>query len=96
MVLVGEPLYGTDLPVVRLLGAVPRLVRLDPPDCELPRAELAVAFEPRTKAILLDTPMNPGGKVFTATELGVFAELLVRHDVYAICDEVYEQPAFGG
>ena len=91
-----EPLYDTYLPVVRLLGAVPRLVRLAPPDWELPRAELAAAFGAKTKAILLNTPMNPTGKVFTARELGFIAELLVRHDAYAICDEVYEHLTFDG
>lgn len=91
-----EPLYDTYLPVVRLLGAVPRLVRLSPPDWHLPRAELAAAFGPRTKAILLNTPMNPTGKVFTATELAAIADLLVRHDAYAICDEVYEHLTFDG
>ncbi len=91
-----EPLYDTYLPVVRLLGAVPRLVRLSPPAWELPRAELAAAFGPKTKAILLNTPMNPTGKVFTAAELAFIADLLVRHDAYAICDEVYEHLTFDG
>ena len=59
-----EPLYDTYLPVVRLLGAIPKLVRLNPPDWVLPRAELAAAFGPKTKAILLNSPMNPAGKVF--------------------------------
>jgi N-succinyldiaminopimelate aminotransferase len=90
-----EPLYDTYLPVVRLLGAAPRLVRLTPPDWELPRAELA-AFGPKTKAILLNTPMNPTGKVFTAPELTFIADLLVRHDAYAVCDEVYEHLTFDG
>ena len=66
MVLI-EPLYDTYLPVVRLLGAVPRLVRLTPPDWELPRAELAVAFGPETKAILLNTPMNPAARCSART-----------------------------
>ena len=78
-----EPLYDTYAPVVRLLGAVPRFVRLAPPDWELPRAELAAAFGPKTKAILLNTPMNPTGKVFTAAELAFIADLVVRHDAYA-------------
>lgn len=91
-----EPLYDTYLPVVRLLGAIPRLVRLQPPKWELPRAELAAAFGPKTKAILLNTPMNPTGKVFTAAELAFIAELLARHDAYAICDEVYEHLTFDG
>jgi N-succinyldiaminopimelate aminotransferase len=91
-----EPLYDTYLPVVKLLGAVPKLVRLSPPHWELPRAELAAAFGPRTKAILFNTPMNPTGKVFTAAELAFIAGLAARHDCYAICDEVYEHLTFDG
>ncbi len=91
-----EPFYDTYLPVVRMLGAVPRIVRLQPPRWELPRAELAAAFGPRTKAILLNTPMNPTSKVFTAAELAFIADLLVRHDAYAVCDEVYEHLTYDG
>ena len=91
-----EPLYDTYLPVVRMLGAVPRLVRLQPPRWELPRAEMAAAFGPKTKAILLNTPMNPASKVFTAAELAFIADLLVKHDAYAVCDEVYEHLTFDG
>jgi len=91
-----EPLYDTYLPVVRMLGAIPRLVRLSPPRWELPRAELAAAFGPRTKAILLNSPMNPTGKVFTAAELAFVADLIQRHDAYAVCDEVYEHLTFDG
>ena len=94
-----EPLYDTYLPVIRLLGAVPRLVRLQPPslasqDWALPRAELEAAFGPRTKVLLLNTPMNPTGKVFTPDELAFLAGLLARHDSYAVCDEVYEHLVF--
>ena len=91
-----EPLYDTYAPVVRLVGAVPRFVRLEPPDWALPRGALADAFGPATKAILLNSPMNPCGKVFTAEELGFIAELVLRHDAYAICDEVYEHLTFDG
>lgn len=91
-----EPLYDTYLPVVRMLGAIPKLVRLEPPEWALPHAALADAFGPATKAILLNSPMNPCGKVFTADELGFVAELVLRHDAYAICDEVYEHLTFGG
>jgi N-succinyldiaminopimelate aminotransferase len=91
-----EPLYDTYAPVVRLLGAVPRFVRLEPPDWALARAALADAFSPATKAILLNSPMNPCGKVFTEEELGFIAELVLRHDTYAICDEVYEHLTFDG
>ncbi len=91
-----EPLYDTYLPVVKLLGAIPRLVRLNPPHWALPRAELAAAFGPKTKAVLINSPMNPCGKVFTAEELAFVASLLEQHDAYAICDEVYEHLVFDG
>lgn len=91
-----EPLYDTYLPMVRMLGAIPKLVRLEPPAWELPRAALAAAFGPRTKAILLNTPMNPASKVFTPDELGFIAGLLQQHDAYAVCDEVYEHLVFDG
>jgi aspartate/methionine/tyrosine aminotransferase len=89
-----EPLYDTYLPVVRMLGAVPKLVRLEPPGWELPRDALKAAFGPRTKALMLNTPMNPTGKVFTHDELDFLAGLLAEHDSYAICDEVYEHLVF--
>jgi len=95
-VVVIEPSYDTYLPAIRLLGGVPRLVRLQPPKWELPRAELAAAFGPRTKAILFNTPMNPTGKVFTAAELAFIADLVVKHDCYAVCDEVYEHLTYDG
>ncbi|CAG4906242.1 unnamed protein product, partial [Acidocella sp. C78] len=53
-----EPLYDTYLPVVQLVGATAKLVRLNPPDWALPRAELAAAFGPKTKLLLLNSPMN--------------------------------------
>jgi len=91
-----EPLYDTYLPMVKMLGAVPRLVRLAPPGWSLSRTELAAAFGSRTKALLLNTPMNPTGKVFTSAELAFIGELLQRHDAYAICDEVYEHLTYDG
>ncbi|ARW09678.1 aminotransferase [Acetobacter ascendens] len=90
-----EPLYDTYLPVVRQLGGIPRLVRLEAPDWALPREALKNAFGPRTKAIVLNTPMNPTGKVFNAEELAFIADLMRQHDSYAICDEVYEHLVFG-
>jgi aspartate/methionine/tyrosine aminotransferase len=91
-----EPLYDTYLPVVKMLGGVAKLVRLDPPDWTLPRENLAAAFGPRTKILLLNSPMNPCGKVFTAEELAFIAGLLKKHDAYAVCDEVYEHLVFSG
>jgi aspartate/methionine/tyrosine aminotransferase len=89
-----EPLYDTYLPVVKMLGGVPALVRLNPPDWALPREALAAAFTAKTKLLLLNSPMNPCGKVFTREELGFIAALLTQHDAYAVCDEVYEHLVF--
>ena len=90
-----EPAYDTYAPVLRRLGAIPRAVRLTPPDWSLPRAELAAAFTPATKLLVLNSPMNPSGKVFTTDELAFLAELVIAHDAYAVCDEVYEHLVFG-
>jgi aspartate/methionine/tyrosine aminotransferase len=90
-----EPCYDTYAPVVRRLGAIPRPVRLAPPDWALPREALARAFSPRTKLLVLNSPMNPTGKVFTRDELTYIAALLAEHDAYAVCDEVYEHLLFG-
>ncbi len=100
-VIVFEPAYDTYAPVIRRLGAIPRAVRLAPPsppeaDWKLPLAELAAAFSAKTKLVVLNSPMNPSGKVFTAGELAALAELIIRHDAYAICDEVYEHLVFDG
>lgn len=94
-VVILEPAYDTYAPALRRLGAVPRAVRLVPPDWTLPREELAAAFSPRTKMLLLNSPMNPAGKVFTPAELAQLAELVIAHDAYAVCDEVYEHLVFG-
>jgi N-succinyldiaminopimelate aminotransferase len=91
-----EPLYDTYVPMVRMLGAIPRFVRLSPPLWDLPRDALAAAFGPRTKAILFNSPMNPSGKVFSLDDLRFLAGLLERWDSYAICDEVYEHLIFDG
>jgi len=91
-----EPLYDSYVPMLRRAGAEVKFVRLQPPNWELPRAELAAAFSDKTKLILLNTPMNPTGKVFDAEELGFIASLIEKHDTYAICDEVYEHLIFDG
>ncbi|MBF0128691.1 MAG: aminotransferase [Alphaproteobacteria bacterium] len=91
-----EPLYDSYLPIIRRAGGVPRLVRLAPPDWTLPRDRLAAAFSPCTKAILLNSPANPCGKVYTEDELDFIARLVRDHDAYAICDEVYEHLVFDG
>ena len=71
-------------------------VRIQPPDWTLPREALAAAFSDKTKLIVLNSPMNPSAKVFDADELAFIADLVQRHDAYAVCDEVYEHLVFDG
>lgn len=91
-----EPLYDCYLPIVRRAGAIPRLVRVAPPDWTLPRAALRAAFSAKTKLVLLNSPMNPAAKVFDRDELAFIADLLDEFDAYAVCDEVYEHLVFDG
>lgn len=91
-----EPLYDSYLPIVRFAGGIPKLVRLTPPKWDLPRNELAAAFSAKTKAIVVNSPMNPAAKVFGLDDLQFIADLVSKHDVYAICDEVYEHLTFDG
>lgn len=95
-VVVVEPLYDSYLPVIRRAGGIPRFVRLVPSKWRLDPDALAAAFGPRTKAILLNNPMNPAGRVFSREELQWVADLVVKHDCFAICDEVYEHIVFDG
>lgn len=89
-----EPLYDSYLPIVERGGGIAKFVRLEPPGWELPRDQLAAAFSDRTKLILVNTPMNPCAKVFSRDELEFIAGLCIRHDCFAVCDEVYEHLAF--
>ena len=89
-----EPLYDSYLPIVRRAGGIPKLVRLEPPNWTLPRAELAKAFSDKTKLILFNTPMNPCSKVFDREELQFIADLCLKHDALCVCDEVYEHIIF--
>ncbi|WP_439815952.1 aminotransferase [Zavarzinia sp. CC-PAN008] len=91
-----EPLYDCYLPMVRLAGGVPRLVRLAPPDWTATEAALAAAFSPRTKLVLLNTPMNPNGKVWRQDELERLAAHVVAADAYVLSDEVYEHLVLDG
>jgi aspartate/methionine/tyrosine aminotransferase len=85
-----EPLYDSYLPILRQAGGVPKLVRVEPPNWELPLDELAAAFSKKTKLIMLNSPMNPSAKVFSEEELTFIARLVEKYDAYAVCDEVYE------
>jgi N-succinyldiaminopimelate aminotransferase len=92
-----EPTYDSYAACAAMAGAVPRLVRLHPPDWSFDPAELAAAAaSPRARLVLLNTPHNPTGKVFTADELGQVAALCRDHDLLAVTDEVYEHLVFDG
>jgi aminotransferase len=89
-VIVFEPFYENYGPDAILSGAVPRYVKLRPPEWAFDPEELARAFNERTKAIIVCNPNNPAGKVFTREELEVITGLCVEHDVLCITDEIYE------
>ncbi|MEJ2119797.1 MAG: aminotransferase [Alphaproteobacteria bacterium] len=91
-----EPLYDCYLPMVRRGGGIPKLVRVEPPDWTLPREALTEAFSDKTKLILLNSPMNPAAKVFDRSELEFIANLVKKHDAYAVCDDAYEHILFDG
>ena len=91
-----EPLYDSYLPIIQRAGAVPRLVRVEPPNWELPKEDLEKVFSEKTKVLILNNPMNPSAKVFSKDELLFLADLLIKFDAYAICDEVYEHIVFDG
>lgn len=91
-----EPLYDSYLPIVRRAGGIAKLVRVSPPEWRLPRRELAAAFGPRTKLLVLNSPTNPCGKVYEPDELAFLAQLLEQHDAVAVCDEVYEHLVYDG
>jgi N-succinyldiaminopimelate aminotransferase len=91
-----EPTYDSYAASAAMAGAVPRLVRLHPPDWHFHSDELAAAVGPRTKMILLNSPHNPTGKVFSPDELAQVAALCTAHDLLAVTDEVYEHLVFDG
>lgn len=95
-IIVFEPFYENYGPDGRLSGATPRYVALHPPDWRIDGDELASAFNSRTKAIVINTPNNPTGKVFIRAELQLIADLCNRWDAYAVTDEIYEHILYDG
>lgn len=95
-VVIFEPFYENYGPDAILSGAVPRHVTLYEPDWHFDQAELAAAFNSKTRAIIINTPNNPTGKVFSRDELEFIAELCRKWDVIAITDEIYEHMVYSG
>ena len=95
-IIVFEPYYENYQPDALLAGADRRLVTLHPPDWTFDRDELRRAFNSRTKAIILNSPNNPTGRVFTREELEFIAQLCQEHDALCITDEIYEHIIYDG
>jgi len=95
-VIVFEPFYDSYVPAIQMAGGVPRFYTLRPPTWQIDEAELSALFSSKTKLIIINTPHNPTGKVFTQAELALIARLCRQHDVLAMTDEVYEHLVFDG
>jgi len=95
-VIILDPSYDAYGAAVALAGGVRRTVSLHPPDWGLDPDALRAAVGPRTRALVLNTPHNPTGKVFSRDELALIAGVCREHDLVAIADEVYEHLVFDG
>jgi aminotransferase len=95
-VIVLEPFYENYGPDAILAGAAPVFVPLEGRDWRLDPAALRAAFSDRTRAIVVNTPHNPTGRVFTREEMSLIAELCQAHDAWAITDEIYEHIRYAG
>jgi aminotransferase len=89
-VILFEPFYGYHLNLLKLCGARVRYVTTRPPDWSFDPDELRAAFTDRTRAVVVNTPSNPSGKVFSREELELIGGLCRQHDALALTDEIYE------
>jgi aspartate/methionine/tyrosine aminotransferase len=93
-VILFEPYYDSYVPAIHMAGGIPKYYTLRPPHWEIDLDALAKLFTAKTKMLLLNTPHNPTGKVFTLAELTAVADLCQQHDVIVVADEVYEHIVF--
>jgi N-succinyldiaminopimelate aminotransferase len=91
-----EPCYDSYPPILDAMGAKTKSLRLVAPDFRLTEEALASVFSEKTKLIMVNSPLNPIGRVFDRSELELLAQFLKRYDAYAVCDEVYEHLVFDG
>ena len=95
-VILVQPLYDAYLPLVQWAGGTARLVSLEPPHWTLPLDKLETAIGPNTRGIVLNTPNNPTGTMLTRAELEGVGALAEAHDLWVVCDEVWEGMVFDG
>ena len=91
-----QPLYDAYLPLVQWAGGVAKVISLTPPEWTLPIAALAAAIGPKTRGIVLNTPNNPVGTMLDRATLAAIGELAEQHDLWVLCDEVWEAMVFDG
>lgn len=89
-----EPLYDAYVPLIRLVGATPKPMRLPPPNWSVDFEALEKSIDANTRMLVLNNPMNPTGKAFTHAELLEIARISIKHDLIVVCDEVYEHLVF--
>ncbi len=95
-VIMFQPLYDAYKPLVERAGGVPRLVRLEPPHWKITAEALEAAGSARTRAVIVNSPLNPSGAMLSADERKLLAKFCIAHDAIAICDEVWEHLVFDG
>ncbi len=95
-VLIFEPFYENYIPNLVTVGGIPEFIRLQPPKWEVTTEMLEPIFKKGIKAVIINSPANPTGKVWTRTELELIAKLCQQYDVYAITDEIYEYIVYEG
>lgn len=95
-VIVFEPYYGYHIKTFLAAQAVPVYVRMEPPDWTFSIADLEAAVTPRTRGIMINTPANPSGKVFSAAELQALAAFAQKYDLFVFTDEIYEHFLYDG
>ena len=90
-----QPLYDSYAPMVRRAGGVPRFVTLSPPDWRFTEEMLEAVVTPRTRLVVFNNPHNPCAVVHDAAHSALLASFCVRHDLIAVCDDVWEEVVFG-
>jgi len=95
-ILLFEPYYGYHLNTAIVAGMTPKFLKLDPPDFTIDFDAVRDAFGPKTRAVLVNTPTNPSGRVWTREELETLGQIAAEHDALVITDEVYEYMVYPG